>query len=181
MDTWRRPYPTGAGRWVVAVWEAAALVFLHRTSVEVYHLTGWLEDALSVVLAVAWLALCVRLVRMGLFLGAGGVQIRGLVTRRTIPWRQIERITVQHVSQKRFGLRVPAGRTAVIELSDGSRVNSSLWADGVDFKFSPARFRQACDALRAEHATVRQTTSGRQANAERDLDDLVDARSRGGR
>ncbi|GAA0941097.1 PH domain-containing protein [Virgisporangium aurantiacum] len=159
MDGWRRPYRSGLGRWIVALWEGAAMVFLHRTSAELFHLDGRPADILAVVLGAFWVALCVRLARMGVFVGGGGIQIRGLVTRRTIPWRAIERITVQHVSQRVLGLTIPAGRAAVIELRDGGHIDSTLSTEGVDFKFSPKRFVQACTQLRAEHASARQLTT----------------------
>ena len=149
VNSWRRPYRVGIGRWIVAGWEAAALVFLHRATVDLYHLPPeWLAAAL----AALWVAVCVRLVVMGVFVGPSGFRIRGLFATRTIAWSSVERIVVQHASHRLFGFDVPAGRTAIIELPDGTRVNSSLWADGVDFKFNPAGFRQAYEELRRAHA-----------------------------
>ena len=148
MNVWRRPYRVGIGRWIVGGWEAAALVFLHRITVDLYHVPpGWL----AVALAALWAALCVRLVVMGVFVGPSGIRIRGLFATRTIGWRSVERIVVERAGHRLFGFDIPAGRTAVIERRDGTRVNSSLWADGVDFKFKPARFREACAQLRREH------------------------------
>jgi hypothetical protein len=135
----------------VALWEGGAMVFLHRTTADLFQLDGRAAGLLAIALGAFWVALCVRLARMGVFVGDGGIRIRGLVTRRTIPWPAIERITVQHVNQRILGLTVPAGRAAVIDLRDGGHVNSTLTTEGVDFKFSPKRFLQACADLRAEH------------------------------
>jgi hypothetical protein len=151
MQVWRRPYPLGAGRWIVALWEAGALVFLYRTTVDLYGLSPRNGTLLALTLTFLWAALCVRLTRMGVYVGDGGIQIRGLVMCRTIAWPAVERIVVDRVPHRFMGITLPAGRVALIELHDGTRVNSSLSADGVDFKFSPARFREACDAIRQEH------------------------------
>jgi hypothetical protein len=154
VGNWRRPYRTGAGRWMVALWEAGALILLHRTTVDLYHLTSSSRLLIALAFAIMWVALCIRLTRLGLFVAPGGIQIRGLVTRRTIRWHEVERIVVDRAHHQWLGLRIPSGRTAIIELHNGERVNSSLWADGIDFKFSPAGFRQACADLRREHASA---------------------------
>jgi hypothetical protein len=151
MQAWRRPYRVGVGRWIVAAWEAGALLFLYRTTVDLYHLPPRAATALALALVLCWGALCVRLTLMGLYLGGGGILIRGLLTRRTIAWQAIDGIIVERVSHRLLRVDVPAGRTVVIVLHDGTRVNSSLWANGVDFKFHPGRFREACAAIRREH------------------------------
>jgi hypothetical protein len=123
-------------------------VFLYRATVDQYDVpAGWL----AALLAVFWLALCARLVVMGVYVGRSGIRIRGLFGTRTIAWSSVERIVVERAGHRLFGVDIPAGRAAIVELRDGTRVNSSLWADGVDFRFSPARFRQACAELRREH------------------------------
>jgi hypothetical protein len=152
---WVRPYPPGTGRWVVAVWELLALAFLQHTTVAQFALGPHAAGGLAVVLAGCWAWLCWRLTDLGVYIGPVGLQVRGLVRRRTVPWAAIDRIVVDRMDHTIGRLRIPAGRTVVIDLATGGRVDSTLWADGVDFKFRPALFTQVYATLRAALLTAR--------------------------
>jgi hypothetical protein len=144
------------------MWEVGALAFLHQTTVDLFNLDPHADMLLVAVLAAIWACGCWRLVQMGLYTGEAGLQVRGLLTRRTIPWANVARIFIEHVDYEMGRLRIPAGKAVSIELCDGVRVNSTLWAEGVDFKFRPALFQETYNVLRRRHldmATARTGTS----------------------
>jgi hypothetical protein len=149
--TWYRPYTPGKARWVIAVWELIALMLFHRTTVDLFSLGPHTRTHFAAILAAIWACGCWRLAQMGLYTSEVGVQVRGLLTCRTIPWADISRIVLDHVDYDVGKLRIPAGRVVAIELMAGGRVNSTLWADGVDFKFRPALFQKTYDSLRRTH------------------------------
>jgi hypothetical protein len=152
---WSRPYQPGKGRWVIAVWELAALAFLHHTSVDLFGLGGHARAVLGVLLIVFWMLLCWRLTQLGLYVSPLGVQVRGLITKRTVAWADVDTIVVDRVVHRVGRLRIPSGRTVWIERADGTRMATTLWADGVDFKFRPALFRDVYAELRQRHVSAR--------------------------
>ena len=143
-----RPYAPSKARLVVAVWELGALAFLHRTTVDLFHLPG---TPLLLVIGVAWVALCWRLAVMGVYTGPHGVLVRGLVTRRVVAWRDLDRITVGDATFRLGRVRVPLGRTIWFETRDGARVDSTLYADGIDFRFRRPLFARLHEDLRRCH------------------------------
>jgi hypothetical protein len=149
-DEWARPYAPGRGRFVVAVWELGALAFLHETTVSLYHLERF-AAALVAVLFVLWIAMCWRLAVMGVYTGAHGVLIRGFLTRSTISWLDIRRITVHETTLKMGRLSVRTGRAIAFETRTGAVVNSTLYSDGIDFKFRPGLFERVHEDLRRQH------------------------------
>jgi hypothetical protein len=158
--TWYRPYPPGKARWVIAMWEVGALALFHRTTVDLFSLDPRTGAGLAAILAATWAIGCWRLAQMGLYTGEAGLQIRGLLTRRTISWPNIARILTDDVGYELGKLRIPAGRTILIELLNGGRVNSTLWAEGVDFKFKPALFQETYERLRSRHIAMNQIPAG---------------------
>jgi hypothetical protein len=145
-----RPYAPSKARLVVAVWELGALAFLHRTTVDLFHLAH-LATPLLLVTGAAWVWLCWRLAVMGVYTAPHGVLVRGLVTRRVLAWRELDRITVADATFRVGRLRVPAGRTIWFETRAGERVDSTLYADGIDFRFRRPLFARLHDDLRRRH------------------------------
>ena len=144
---WSRAYPPSTGRWVVIAWEAAGLTYLHWTTVRLFTLgdaTGWL---LAAALAVTWAAGSWQVARMGLYLSDAALRIRGVFRTRTIPWPSIAAVTVEDVTYRAGPLPVPAGRTVMLTLRDGTRLNTAMWRRGMDFHNRPQMFHSVCQEL----------------------------------
>jgi hypothetical protein len=148
---WVRPYTPSRGRLVVAAWEAGALASLQRSPVDLFHLEP-VSVPLAVALFVLWVALCWRLAVLGVYTSPRGVLIRGLLTRRTIAWADIQRITVDDSSFTVGRRVVPLGRAIRFDMRDGTRVNSTLHADGIDFRFRRHLFKRLHEELRRRHS-----------------------------
>jgi hypothetical protein len=151
---WSRPYPVGL-RWLVVAWELGAFVFFHWTTAELFGLDRAAAVAVGVTVAVAWVLVSWRLMRLGVYVADRGVLIRRLASSRAVSWSSIDRIMIDE-STVRYGvLAVPTGPTVVIELHDGTRVETPLWAKGIDFHFRPHLFRRVYQVLREQHSAAR--------------------------
>jgi hypothetical protein len=152
---WARAYPPSLGRWGVIVWEAAGLAYLHWTTARLVDLrddAGWM---LAVIFALVWAAGSWQVVHMGLYLNAGAVRIRGIFRTRTVPWADIQTVTVEDIVYRAGPLRIPAGKTVILTLYHGDRLNTAMWQQGMDFHRRPQMFRTVQQDLRrrvADHA-----------------------------
>ncbi|MCF1596060.1 hypothetical protein [Streptomyces muensis] len=105
LDRWRRPYRPGPWRvGVAALWLLLASYVLFAAVV--IALTGTVTEAAVVFgIALAIIAVALRLLRMGVWVSARGLrQVRFLVTR-TVPWEQV--VTVRTVQQPVRWLGLP--------------------------------------------------------------------------
>jgi hypothetical protein len=150
-ETWERPYEPGAGRWLVIAWEAVALALLGWTSILQFGLTGPGIRIMIGVLAVVWVIGAWRIVRMGVYAGAGGARIRGLLRSRTLRWPEVAHIHLHKATHRLGPWEIESGLTVLIERRDGAMVNTELWAQGVDFHSRPRVFRAVYQELRALH------------------------------
>jgi Bacterial PH domain len=150
-DTWERPYEPGAGRWLVIAWEAVALALLGWTTVRKFDLTGSSIRIVAGVLAAVWVIGAWRIVRMGVYAGAGGVRIRGVLRSRTLRWPEVANVHLHKMTHRLGPWEIESGLTVLIERRDGSMVNTELWAQGVDFHSRPRLFRAVYHELRALH------------------------------
>jgi len=150
-ETWERPYRPGAGRWLVIAWEAVALALLAWTTVRRFDLTGPGVRMLVGVLAAVWVIGAWRILRMGAYVGAGGLRIRGLLRSRTMRWQDIEHVRLHKAAHRIGPWEIESGLTVLIERRDGSTVNTELWAQGVDFHSRPKLFRAVYQELRNRH------------------------------
>jgi hypothetical protein len=148
---WQRPYEPGAGRWLVIAWEAVALALLGWSSIGKFGLAGSGVWAMVGVLVVAWVIGAWRIVRMGVYAGAGGVRIRGLLRSRTLRWHEVAHVHLHKATHKLGPWEIESGLTVLIERRDGSLVGTELWAQGVDFHSRPRVFRAVYQELRALH------------------------------
>ena len=153
-DVWVRPYTPGAGRWLVIGWEAVALALLGWTTMPTFGLRGHAVWLTIVVLAVAWTAGSWRIIRMGVYLGADGVQVRGLLRTRVLRWDDIAHIWLHRSSHRLGRWEIRSGMTVLIERGDGSTVNTELWAQGVDFHSRPKLFHAVYLEMRERHLTA---------------------------
>jgi hypothetical protein len=150
-ETWERPYEPGAGRWLVIAWEAIALVMLGWTSVRQFDLSGAGIQIMAGVLAAVWTLGAWRIVQMGVYAGAGGVRIRGLLRSRTLRWPDVAQVHLHKATHRLGPWEIESGLTVLIERRDGSMVNTELWAQGVDFHSRPRVFRAVYHELRTLH------------------------------
>jgi hypothetical protein len=142
-----RPYTAGAGRWLVIVWEAAALALFGWSTVDLFGLTGPRVGVLAAVVVAIWAVGGWRILRMGVYVGPSGLRILGLLRCRTMRWEQVVDVRLH----RHTGPFVPAGLTVLIDCRDGSTVNTELWAQGVDFHSRPQVFREVFRELRDCH------------------------------
>ena len=150
-EKWQRPYEPGAGRWLVIAWEAAALALLGWSTVRRFDLTGVGVRMLAVALVVTWALGVWRILRMGVYAGAGGVRIRGLLRSRTLRWQEVAHVRLHKATHRLGRWEIESGLTVLIERRNGSTVNTELWAQGVDFHSRPRVFRAVYHQLRTLH------------------------------
>jgi PH (Pleckstrin Homology) domain-containing protein len=148
---WVRPYTPGSGRWLVIGWEAVALALLGWTSVGQFDLTGHGIRVLTGLLAAVWVTGAWRIVRMGAYVGAGGLRIRGLLRSRTLRWQDVRHVRLHKATHRLGRWEIESGMTVLIERRDGGTVNTELWAQGVDFHSRPKVFRAVYHELRNRH------------------------------
>lgn len=145
-DAWVRPYAPGRGRWLVLGWELFGLALVDWTTVRLFDLDARTTAVLTAALAVLWAAGAVRILRMGLYVSGSGVRIRGLFASRTLRWTEIDEFVFDEA--RRLGL------TVLIRHRDGRYVNTSLWAQGIDFHARPRAFREVYGLLRERHSAA---------------------------
>jgi hypothetical protein len=153
-SAWVRPYAPSHGRWLVVAWELAGLAFLDWSTVRLFEMESRAALALTAALALLWLVGSWRIARMGVYVSEYGVRSQGLIGSRTLRWTQIEHITLDQVVYRFGGLRVPSGMAVVIRCHNGTLVNTSLWAQGIDFHYRPAVFRDVYHSLRERHSAA---------------------------
>ena len=155
-ESWVRPYTVGTGRWLVIGWEAVALGLLGWTSVDTFDL-GWHGiRVLASVLAVVWVLGSWRILQMGAYVSPKGLRIQGLLLSRTLRWQDVAHVRLHKATHRIGPWEIESGMTVLIERSDGSMVNTELWAQGVDFHSRPKVFRAVYRELRDRHlAAVR--------------------------
>jgi hypothetical protein len=153
---WVRPYTPGTGRWLVIGWEAVALALLAWTTIRQFDLTGPGVRVLACTIAAIWVVGAWRILRMGAYVGPGGLRIRGLFRSRTLRWQEIEHVRLHRAVHKVGPWEIESGMTVLIERHDGGPVNTELWAQGVDFHSRPKVFQAVYHELRNRHlaATV---------------------------
>jgi hypothetical protein len=135
----------------VIAWEAPALGLLGWSTARKFGLSGtgvWIMVAL---LAAIWLIGAWRILRMGVYAGADGVLIRGLLRSRTLRWQEVAHVHLHKATHRLGPWEIESGLTVLIERRDGSMVNTELWAQGVDFHRRPRVFRAVYRELRALH------------------------------
>jgi len=135
----------------VIAWEAVALGLLGWTTVEQFGLAGLGIRILAAVIAAVWVVGGWRILELGVYVGPGGLRIRGLLRSRTLDWSEIAHVRLHRHSHKIGGWELQAGMTVLIERRDGTTVNTELWAQGVDFHSRPQAFRDVYRELRERH------------------------------
>ena len=150
-ESWERPYPPGAGRWLVIAWEAVALGLFAWTTVRQFEVTGHGIRVVACLLAAVWTVGALRIMQMGAYVGTDGLRIHGLVRSRTMHWRDIAQVRLHRARHRLGPWEIESGMTVLIERRDGSTVNTELWAQGIDFHSRPKLFRAVYQELRSRH------------------------------
>jgi hypothetical protein len=154
-DAWVRPYTPSIGRWLVIVWEAAALSLLAWSTIQQFDLTGRGVRIVACMLTAVWVVGTSRIMQTGAYVGADGLLIRGLLRSRTLRWRDVAHVRLHKATHKIGRWEIESGMTVLIECRDGSTVNTELWAQGIDFHSRPTVFRAVYHELRNRHLTAR--------------------------
>jgi hypothetical protein len=104
-------------------------------------------------LAVVWIAFSYRILRMGVYVSEQGVRVFRLIGSRTVRWSEVERITVRDTRHSIGRMRVAGGMSVQIDPRHGAPIQTTLWAEGIDFVFRRHAFHAAYRELR-EHLTA---------------------------
>lgn len=151
MENWIRPYTPGPGRWLVIAWEAAALALLAWTTIRQFDVTGHGINLIACAHAALWVLGAHRILRMGAYVGDGGLRIHGLLHSHTMSWRDVSQIRLHRTTWRIGPWEVESGLTVLIDRRDGRTVNTELWAKGIDFHARPTVFRAVYQELRTRH------------------------------
>jgi hypothetical protein len=157
-DRWRRPYRPGP--WRVG---AAAVVLLLASYVlfaaVIIALTGTPAEAAVVFgIAVAAIAVALRLLRMGVWVSAQGLRHVGFFVTRTTPWEQVVAVRTVQRPVRWLGLpRTLQGQALVLVRADRAvdDLPPLLTTHNADFLARPEAFDRAADTIEAWGAEAR--------------------------
>jgi hypothetical protein len=116
---------------------------------------------LAAALMMVWVLFSHRILRMGVYVNDHGVRVFRLLGSSTVRWSEVERITVRDSRVSIGGLLVAGGRSVQIEPLVGAPIETTLWADGIDFVFRRHAFHDAYRELRQHLTTYRNAAGGR--------------------
>jgi hypothetical protein len=146
---WRRPYRLGP--WRVA---GAAMLLLLTSyvliSAVILAMAGQLDGALVFAgLAALVTATALRLLRMGVWVGADGLRQVGLLYTVTLSWSKISavRTAQQPVKWLGFPRTVQGQAVQVIRARGGAPLRNVLTTHNADFLNRPEAFDQAADVV----------------------------------
>jgi hypothetical protein len=156
----------------VVAWELFGLAFFGWTTQQMLQPSvAWTPPGivlLVLALFVVWVVASYRILRMGVYVSDQGVRVLGLLRSRTVRWSEVEGITVRDTRQSIGPLRVAGGMSVQIEPRDGASIETTLWAQGIDFAFRRHAFHAAYRELR-RHLTVYRQRTGNIAAGPRNI------------
>jgi hypothetical protein len=145
---------------VVVAWELFGLAFFGWTTQRLLQPSvAWTPPGivlLVLALFAIWVVASYRILRMGVYVSDQGVRVLGLLGSRTVPWSEVERITVRDTRHSIGRLQVAGGMSVQIDPHDGAPIETTLWAQGIDFAFRRHAFHAAYRELRQQLAAYRQ-------------------------
>ncbi|WP_122975959.1 PH domain-containing protein [Actinoplanes teichomyceticus] len=153
-DNWVRPYEPGSGRWLVIAWEAFALTLLTWASIRQFDLMGHGVRVVAGLLAAVWVVGAWRILRLGVYVSAEGVLIRGLLRSRAMRWRDIAGVRLHRATHRLGPWQIESGNTVLLERTDGATVHTELWERGMDFHSRPTVFRAVYQEIRNRHRSA---------------------------
>ncbi len=150
QDFWRRPYRPGPWRVAFAALTLLIAAYL-LLSAMIIALAGTPAGATATVTAGALaIAFALRLLRMGIWVSPRGLRRVGLLTTRTLRWREIARVRTVQQPVKWLGLpRSVQGQALAIERHRGDPLRTLLTDHSADFLSRPEAFERAADVLEA--------------------------------
>jgi hypothetical protein len=141
----------------VVAWELFGLGFFGWSTVRVLRPSLALPPAgialLVLALFVTWVLFSYRILRMGVYVSDHGVRVVRLVGSHTVRWSEVERIIVRDTQHRIGRLKVAGGMSVQIDPREGGPVETTLWAEGIDFAFRRHAFHAAYRELR-QHLTA---------------------------
>ncbi len=108
---------------------------------------------LVLALFVTWVLVAHRILRMGVYVSDHGVRVVRLIGSHTVGWSEVERIIVRDTQHRIGRLKVAGGMSVQIDPREGGPVETTLWAEGIDFAFRRHAFHAAYGELR-RHLTA---------------------------
>jgi hypothetical protein len=136
------------------------LAFFGWTTLRLFEPTvGWTTPGIALLvltLFAVWVVASYRILRMGVYVSDRGVRVLGLLGSRTVDWSEVDGITVRETRQSIVGLQVASGMSVQIEPRDGAPIETTLWAQGIDFAFRRHAFHAAYRELRQHLNAYRQ-------------------------
>jgi hypothetical protein len=156
----------------VVAWELFGLGFFGWTTLQMLQPSmAWTPPGivlLVLALFALWVVASYRILRMGVYVSDQGVRVLGLLGRRTVGWSEVERITVRETRHSIGRLRIAGGMSVQLEPRDGAPIETTLWAQGIDFAFRRHAFHAAYRELR-QHLTAYRQRTGNIAAAPRNI------------
>jgi hypothetical protein len=119
---------------------------------------------LSIALLVAalftvWVGASYRILRMGVYVSEHGVLVLRLLGSRTVSWSEVDHISVRDTRHSIGRLQVAGGMSVLIEPHEGAPIETTLWAEGIDFAFRKHAFHAAYRELRKHLTAYRERTN----------------------
>ncbi|MGP4112479.1 hypothetical protein ACTWP5_16405 [Streptomyces sp. 4N509B] len=150
LDYWRRPYRPGPWRVALAALTLLIAAYLLISAV-IIALAGSLAGAeVAAGAALLGIAYALRLLRMGVWVSARGLRRVGLLTTRTLRWREVSRVSTVQQPVKWLGTpRSVQGQALLIERRRGEPLRTLLTDHNADFLGRPQAFDRAADVLEA--------------------------------
>ena len=144
----------------MVAWELFGLALFGWSTEQVLR-PSWALTPLGITLLVVglfaiWVLGSQRILRMGVYVNDHGVRVKQILGSQTVPWSDVERITVRDTRHTWGRFQVSGGLSVQIELHEGGPVETTLWAEGIDFAFRRHAFHAAYRELRSHLAAYRE-------------------------
>ncbi|WP_129842784.1 hypothetical protein [Streptomyces sp. RFCAC02] len=150
QDHWRRPYRLGP--WRVAIAAMTLLIAAYMLiSALIIGLAGSPDGALTTVAcAVVVIAFALRLLRVGIWVSPRGLRRVGLVSTRTLRWREIDGVRTVQQPVQWLGLpRSVQGQALEISVRKREPLRTLLTDHSADFLGRRGSFDRAADVIEA--------------------------------
>jgi hypothetical protein len=146
----------------VVAWELFGLAFFGWTTERMLQPSiAWTPPGivlLVLALFAVWVLASYRILRMGVYVSDQGIRVLRLLGSRTVRWSEVERISVRDTRHSIGRLQVAGGMSVQIEPRSGAPIETTLWAQGIDFAFRRHAFHSAYRELRQHLTAYRERT-----------------------